>query len=66
MAQSYIIEAIRTLAKRLYTENRMGGDEMRDWANYLSQVLLERIEPIEDEQLDKLVQGIEGSKGDLK
>jgi len=33
--EDYQINALRNLSKRLYTENRMHGDEMRDWAQTL-------------------------------
>jgi len=33
--EDYQVDALRNLSKRLYTENRMHGDEMRDWAQTL-------------------------------
>jgi len=41
--EDFQINALRNLSKRLYTENRMHGDEMRDWAQTL-RVIVEDIE----------------------
>jgi hypothetical protein len=31
------LEGLKNLEKELYSEQRMGGDKMRDWGNWLNQ-----------------------------
>jgi len=43
----HMLERIKELETRLYSEQRMTADEMRNWANWINQGLIPSVEELD-------------------